>query len=227
MGWKLLFFACAVLAIGSSGEADRGQGGGSHVHDLQKRDANSQLAFLSFAMALLNTIVNVISAVNNNMNTNMNMVMSSNKRSLERSLGDALTDWSSAAGEARSSRLEGKLKEVGEDLTARLLLGAEHWLTDKVEENPACVERILCESFKRTESTSGLAYLLFTFVNSAASGLLVELLEDTSSVSMESLTNAARSGRDLGDCGRVGCPALDRLSRTIDDWDLPIINSII
>merc|ERR1712115_490433 len=119
----------------------------------------------SFAMALLNTIVNVISAVNNNNNnTNMNMVMSSNKRSLERSLGDALTDWSSAAGEARSSRLEGKLKEVGEDLTARVLLEAEHWLTDKVEENPACVERILCESFKRTESTSGLAYLLFTFV---------------------------------------------------------------
>merc|ERR1711963_942876 len=210
----------------SSAEADRGQGGGGHVHDLQKRDANSQLAFLSFAMALLNTIVNVISAVNNN-NTNMNMVMSSNKRSLERSLGDALTDWSSAAGEARSSRLEGKLKEVGEDLTARVFIGAEHWLTDKVEENPACVERILCESFKRTESTSGLAYLLFTFVNSAASGLLVELLEDTSSVSMESLTNAARSGRDLGDCGRVGCPALDRLSRTIDDWDLPIIGSII
>merc|ERR1711902_219742 len=146
-------------------------------------------------MALLNTIVNVISAVNNNhgnnMDTNMNMVMSSNKRSLERSLGDVLTDWSSAAGEARSSRLEGKLKEVGEDLTARVLLGAEHWLTDKVEENPACVERILCESFKKTESTSGLAYLLFTFVNSAASGLLVELLEDTSSVSMESITNAA------------------------------------
>merc|ERR1712079_461731 len=93
--WKLQLFACAVLAIGSSGEVDRGQGGGGHVHDLQKRDANSQLAFLSFAMALLNTLVNVISAVNNNMNTNMNMVMSSNKRSLERTLGDALTDWSS------------------------------------------------------------------------------------------------------------------------------------
>ena len=51
-------------------------------------------------------------------------------------MGDALTDWSSAAGEARSSRLEGKLKEVGEDLTARLLLGAEHWLTDKVGNDP-------------------------------------------------------------------------------------------
>ena len=37
-----------------------------------KRDANSQLAFLSFAMALLNTIINVISAVNNNNNNNNN-----------------------------------------------------------------------------------------------------------------------------------------------------------
>ena len=59
-----------------------------------------------------------------------------NKRSLERSLGDALTDWSSAAGEARSSRFERKLKEVGEDLTARVILGAEHWFTDKVGNDP-------------------------------------------------------------------------------------------
>ena len=51
-------------------------------------------------------------------------------------MGDALTDWSSAAGEARSSRFERKLKEVGEDLTARVILGAEHWLTDKVGNDP-------------------------------------------------------------------------------------------
>ena len=51
-------------------------------------------------------------------------------------MGDTLTDWSSAAGEARSSRFEGKLKEVGEDLTARVILGAEHWFTDKVGNDP-------------------------------------------------------------------------------------------
>ena len=59
---------------------------------LAKRDANSQLAFLSFVMALLNAVVNIISSVNsnnnnnnnnnnndnnnNNMNMNMNEVMS-------------------------------------------------------------------------------------------------------------------------------------------------------
>merc|ERR1712227_269616 len=56
----------------------------SPLKHVQKRDANAQLAFLSFAMALLNTIINIISAVNNNnnnnMNVNMNMVQSMNKR---------------------------------------------------------------------------------------------------------------------------------------------------
>merc|ERR1712192_269146 len=113
--------------------------------------------------------------------------MSSNKRSLERSLSDALVGWSD--GNERSLRLKGKLREVGEDLAARVILGAEHWLADKVEENPTCVERLLCESFRRTEAMSGLPYLLFTFANSAASGLLVELLEDPSSVSMKTLTS--------------------------------------
>merc|ERR1711934_417888 len=125
--WKSLIFASALLAVGSS-ERYRGQEGDGH--DLQKRDANSQLAFLSFAMALLNTIVNVISADNNNdnnnnnMNTNMNMVMSSNKRSLERSLADVLMEWASAdASVGRSLRFKGKLREVGEDLTSRMILG--------------------------------------------------------------------------------------------------------
>merc|ERR1712203_653825 len=155
------------------------------------------------------------------------MVMSSNKRSLERSLSDVLVEWSAGGGVGRSLRLKGKLREVGEDLTARVILGAEHWIADKVEENPTCVERLLCETFLRTEALSGLPYLLATFANSAASGLLVELLEDSSSVSMETLTSAARSGREAGDCRLVGCPALDRIARTINDWDLPLLNSIV
>ena len=37
----------------------------------------------------------------------------------------------------------------------------------------------------------------------------------------------SRSGREVGDCRLVGCPALDRIARTVNDWDLPLINSII
>ena len=98
---------------------------------------------------------------------------------------DILVDWSDGSV-ARSLRFKGKLREVGEDLTSRVILGAEHWLADKVdvarnitishsnniykrsrrrqvEANPTCVERLLCESFRRTEQMSGLPYLLFTF----------------------------------------------------------------
>ena len=94
-------------------------------------------------------------------------------------MSDVLVEWSAGGGVGRSLRLKGKLREVGEDLTSRVILGAEHWLADKVdtainnrdyvykllkvEENPTCVERLLCESFRRTERMSGLPYLLFTF----------------------------------------------------------------
>ena len=57
-----------------------------------------------------------------------------NKRSLERSLADVLMDWASAdSSVGRSLRFKGKLREVGEDLTSRVILGAEHWLADKVD----------------------------------------------------------------------------------------------
>ena len=46
-------------------------------------------------------------------------------------MSDVLVDWSD--GNARSLRFKGKLREVGEDLTARVILGAEHWLADKVK----------------------------------------------------------------------------------------------
>ena len=42
------------------------------VKQMVKRDANSQLAFLSFVMAMLNAVVNIISAVNSNNNNNNN-----------------------------------------------------------------------------------------------------------------------------------------------------------
>ena len=39
---------------------------------LSRRDTNSQLAFLSFVMALLSAVVNIVSNVNNNNNNNNN-----------------------------------------------------------------------------------------------------------------------------------------------------------
>ena len=44
-------------------------------------------------------------------------------------MADVLLEWS----EGRSLRFKGKLREVGEDLTARVILGAEQWIADKVD----------------------------------------------------------------------------------------------
>jgi hypothetical protein len=43
-----------------------------------RRDANSQLPFLPFAMTILNTVINLISAVNNNNNNNYNNNINNN-----------------------------------------------------------------------------------------------------------------------------------------------------
>ena len=49
-------------------------------------------------------------------------------------MADVLVDWASAdSSVGRSLRFKGKLREVGEDLTSRVILGAEHWLADKVD----------------------------------------------------------------------------------------------
>ena len=51
-------------------------------------------------------------------------------------MADVLLEWS----EGRSLRFKGKLREVGEDLTARVILGAEHWIADKVDTDAKCHE---------------------------------------------------------------------------------------
>ena len=51
-------------------------------------------------------------------------------------MADVLLEWS----EGRSLRFKGKLREVGEDLTARVILGAEQWIADKVDTDAKCHE---------------------------------------------------------------------------------------
>ena len=51
-------------------------------------------------------------------------------------MADVLLEWS----EGRSLRFKGKLREVGEDLIARVILGAEQWIADKVDTDAKCHE---------------------------------------------------------------------------------------
>merc|ERR1739838_745556 len=127
----------------------------STVKVVVKRDANSQLAFLSFAMAMLNTIINVISAVNNNnnnnnnndnndnnMNVNMNDVMSMNKRR-------------SFSKNSKNNSFFAAL--VDEETETRMIESISSWAREKVRDSPGCLQRFVCETYKTGETLSGLA----------------------------------------------------------------------
>ena len=68
-------------------------------------------------------------------------------------MSDVLVGWSD--GNARSLRFKGKLREVGEDLTARVILGAEHWLADKVDVRRNTTVNNLNHIYKLIKLTSG------------------------------------------------------------------------
>ena len=51
---------------------------------------------------------------------------------------------------------------VGEDTQARLIESISTWANDKAKENPECVERFVCETYKTGETMSGVPYLLMS-----------------------------------------------------------------
>ena len=51
---------------------------------------------------------------------------------------------------------------VGEEAEARIVESVTTWAQDKAKENPGCVERFICETFRTGETMSGLPYLLMS-----------------------------------------------------------------
>ena len=51
---------------------------------------------------------------------------------------------------------------VGEDTQARVIESISTWANDKAKENPGCVERFVCETYKTGETMSGVPYLLMS-----------------------------------------------------------------
>ena len=51
---------------------------------------------------------------------------------------------------------------VGEDTQARVIESISSWANDKAKENPGCVERFVCETYKTGETMSGVPYLLMS-----------------------------------------------------------------
>ncbi len=48
---------------------------------------------------------------------------------------------------------------LGEGTQSRIVSSVGDWVSTKAKENPGCVERFVCETYKTGESLTGLPYL--------------------------------------------------------------------
>jgi len=105
---------------------------------------------------------------------------------------------------------------VGEDTQARVIESISTWANDKAKENPGCVERFVCETYKTGETMSGVPYLLMSLTNAAVSFMVAEQFGEA--IKMEAITRAAKYGRMTGSCHRMECPIMDGQLRTVTDY---------
>jgi len=105
---------------------------------------------------------------------------------------------------------------VGEDTQARVIESISTWANDKAKENPGCVERFVCETYKTGETMSGVPYLLMSLTNAAVSFMVAEQFGEA--IEMEAITRAAKYGRMTGTCHRMECPIMDGQLRTVTDY---------
>ena len=96
-------------------------------------------------------------------------------------------------------------------------------IKNKVQENPGCVERVLCESYKKGEALSGLPYVIWTFINTALSGLAVDVF-GPKILTMEAVSRAAKAGRKFQECRGIRCETFDDVGRMIHSWNIPLLN---
>lgn len=105
---------------------------------------------------------------------------------------------------------------IGEETQARVVESITDWASDKARENPGCVERFVCETYKTGETMQGLPYLAMSLTNAAVSFMIAEQFGTV--IEMEAITRAAKMGRSDGTCHRMECPVLDGQLRTVTDW---------
>jgi len=105
---------------------------------------------------------------------------------------------------------------VSEETQARVVESISNWATDKAKENPGCVERFVCETYRTGETMSGIPYLVMALTNAAVSFIVAEQFGEA--IQMEAITRAARYGRTTGTCHRMECPVLDGQLRTVTDY---------
>jgi len=103
---------------------------------------------------------------------------------------------------------------LGREAQARIIDSVTSWAHEKAKENPGCVERFVCESYRTGETMEGIPYLAMSLTNAAVSFIVAEQFGDA--IEMKAITKAARFGRS--DSCLMKCPILDGQLRTVTDY---------
>lgn len=105
---------------------------------------------------------------------------------------------------------------LGPGAQGRLVESVKEWASGKVRENPGCVERFICETYRTAESLDGFSYIVMSLTNSAVSFMVAEMFDN--SINVDQLTKAARMGRTTGTCHKTPCEFLDGQLRSVGQY---------
>jgi len=101
---------------------------------------------------------------------------------------------------------------------SRIVDRVNDFLKAGAKENPGCVERFVCETYRTGETMEGIPYLLMQLTNAAVSFMVADMFDK--SINIKVLTRAARDGRK-GNChssDSMKCDLLDNQLRTLGDY---------
>jgi len=101
---------------------------------------------------------------------------------------------------------------------SRIVDRVNDFLKAGAKENPGCVERFVCETYRTGETMEGIPYLLMQLTNAAVSFMVADMFDK--SINIKVLTRAARDGRK-GNChasDTMKCDLLDNQLRTLGDY---------
>merc|ERR1711997_537562 len=112
-----------------------------------------------------------------------------------------------------------ELDEENEDISLVDSFFAQSRIVDRVndflkagaKENPGCVERFVCETYRTGETMEGIPYLLMQLTNAAVSFMVADMLDKSEKINIKMLTRAARDRR-RGNChasDSMKCDLLD------------------
>jgi len=112
---------------------------------------------------------------------------------------------------------EGFLDSIfGDGAQSRIAERVTDWVGDRAAENPGCVERFVCETYRTGETLNGVPYLLMSLTNAAVSFMLADQFDQ--SIDVKELIRSAKVGRADGSCHTRKCDFLDNQLRTVGDY---------